>query len=234
MAGLGAYLAEKRISREMLNLPVNPESRNQIALKIGKNWECLATCIGISSQEVFDLKEMYPNSPQDQRLGMMNRWEELYGSEATYLKLIEGLEQTGRRDLTELLIRVVMSRPAFSKARDEEGRLNVASILNTDGVPASTHNPSTDKPGYLPLRRDPISHISMPSHYDDFGMHMGTPSGPHSEPAKKHVERPLFSSSLPGLENAVVRRAAFTPVSDRISSEAMGHNEIKMFRNHYR
>ena len=237
MAELGVYLAEKGISKEMLNIPINRESRNQVALRIGKNWESLATCIGIPSQEVFDLKETYPTSPQDQRLGMMNRWEELYGSMATYLKLIEGLEQTGRRDLTEFLVGIFNGSP-FNKVKDEEFRQKAASELNKDrSVPShtTTHNSSSNKPGYLPLR-DPNSGSLMLSHNDQLGL-MGV-CGPQSEPVKKQVNSPgrLFWSSPPcnfkGQENAVVRRAAITP--ETISAAAMGQNDLKMFRNHYR
>ena len=106
MAELDAFLAGKEVTREHLNKLVKPEHRNEIALKIGKDWETLATCIGIISQEVYDIKETYPDSPRDQRLAMMNRWDELYRSGATYFKLIQGLEQTGRRDLTEVLVTV--------------------------------------------------------------------------------------------------------------------------------
>ena len=237
MAEVSAYLAEKGISKALLNAPVNRESRNQVALRIGKNWESLATCIGIASQEVFDLKETYPNSPQYQRLGMMNRWEELYGSEATYLKLIDGLEQTGRRDLTEFLIGVVMNRPPFGKAKsDEEGRQNPPGMkLNTDGVPSSILNAPgpANKPGYLPLR-DP-NRSDMLSHYDELGM---STWGPHSEPVKKQVNSPgrmFWMSPQGGPENvAVERRAAVTPERISSSSEAMGHNDVKMFRNRYR
>ena len=235
MAELGAYLAEKGISKEMLNIPINHESRNQVALRIGKNWESLATCIGIPSQEVFDLKEMYPNNPQDQRLGMMNRWEELYGSDATYLKLIEGLEQTGRRDLTEVLVGIFVNELLFSRAKDKEGRkLKTASKLNTDGVPSSIHNSPANKPGYLPLR-DLSSGSSMLGYYDQLGMGA---RGPQSEPVKRQLNSPgrLVWSSPPhnfkGQENAVVRKAAITP--ERISTGAMGQNDLKMFRNHYR
>ena len=34
---------------------------------------------------------------------MLRRWKQLYGKEATYLKLAEGLRQVGRRDLIELV-----------------------------------------------------------------------------------------------------------------------------------
>ena len=37
------------------------------------------------------------------RLALIRRWEELYGSEPTYLKIIQGLELLGRRDHTEFL-----------------------------------------------------------------------------------------------------------------------------------
>ena len=123
MAGLDVFLASKGVTKEELNKAINLEQRNEIAIKIGKDWETLATCIGIAPQEVFDLKETYPNSPKDQRLGMMNRWEELYGSEATYLKLIEGLEQIGRRSLTEFLLKMKLeSRVSPSVKEDRQPR----------------------------------------------------------------------------------------------------------------
>ena len=232
MAELGAYLAERGISKEILSIPVSPEYRNLVALRIGKNWESLATCIGIPSEEVFDLKETYPTSPQDQRLGMMKRWEEMYASEATHLKLIQGLEQTGRRDLTEFLINVVVKGPPVCKVKGEEGKQQNATSYK-HGAP-----PPINKPGYLPLR-DPSQSAALHSHYGDVGM--GT-SGPHSEPVNKQVNSPgrMFWNSPPGSakwpENvppaAVIRRAVVTP--ERPLTEAMGRNDLKMFRNHYR
>ena len=79
----------------------------------------MATCIGMPSQETSDLIETYPNNPKNQRLGMMNRWEELYGSEATYLKLIKGLEQTGRRDLTEFLVKLKLEQTGVSSVKKD-------------------------------------------------------------------------------------------------------------------
>jgi hypothetical protein len=106
MAELDVFLVSKGVTKEQLNKAINLEHRNEIAMKIGEDWETLATCIGMPSQETSDLKEIYPDNPKNQRLGMMSRWKELYGSEATYLKLIQGLEQTGRRDLTEFLVKL--------------------------------------------------------------------------------------------------------------------------------
>lgn len=42
--------------------------------------------------------------PLDRRLAMMRRWHKLWGSEATYLRLIKGLRQIGRRDLIDRLM----------------------------------------------------------------------------------------------------------------------------------
>ena len=41
------------------------------------------------------------------RLAMMRRWHELYGREATYLRLVEGLRQIGRRDLIEFVVGIL-------------------------------------------------------------------------------------------------------------------------------
>ena len=105
MAELDVFLASKGVPKEQLKKPIKLEHRNDIAVKIGEHWESLATCIGMPSLEVHDLIETHPKNPKDQRLGMMNRWEQINGSEATYLKLIEGLEQIGRRDITEFLVK---------------------------------------------------------------------------------------------------------------------------------
>ena len=104
-------LARTGVTRKELNRPLREDHRNDIAVRIGKDWESLATFIGVAPQDVYDIIEVYPPenpavSPRDRRLALMRRWEELYGSEATYLKLIQGLEQLGRRDLSELLIRL--------------------------------------------------------------------------------------------------------------------------------
>ena len=119
MAELDVFLASKGVTKEELNKAINLDHRNEIALKIGKDWETLATCIGMPSQETSDLIETYPSNPKNQRLGMMNRWEELYGSEATYLKLIKGLEQTGRRDLTEFLVKLKLGQTGVSSVKKD-------------------------------------------------------------------------------------------------------------------
>ena len=90
------------ISEETLKCVVSSKHRKEIAKRVGDDWESLATFIDISSVDVDDIKEKY-EEPLDRRLAMMRRWHELWGSEATYLRLVEGLRQIGRRDLIEFL-----------------------------------------------------------------------------------------------------------------------------------
>ena len=65
-----------------------------IAIKIGKEWQTLATFIGISDTDVNDIKERHQEL-QDRRLALLKKkWKKFYGSEATYVKLAHGLEST--------------------------------------------------------------------------------------------------------------------------------------------
>ena len=90
------------IRKETLKCVVSDKHRNEIAKRVGDAWESLATFIGVSNVDVDDIKEKYVQ-PLDRRLAMMRRWHELWGSEATYQRLVEGLRQIGRRDLIEFL-----------------------------------------------------------------------------------------------------------------------------------
>ena len=91
------------MSREILDRPIVDNYRNIITRDIGGAWESLGTFIGLSSGDIDDIKEEC-KKPLDRRLAMMRRWHELWGKEATYLKLAEGLRQIGRRDLIEKII----------------------------------------------------------------------------------------------------------------------------------
>ena len=95
---LESILRDNGMSKETLKRSTTKDHRNKIAQKIGRDWESLATIIGVPSEDVYDIKEEY-GKPLDRRLAMMRRWHELWGEEATYLKLVEGLRQIGRRDL---------------------------------------------------------------------------------------------------------------------------------------
>ena len=82
---------------------VSEEHRLKIAQDIGADWETLAIFIGVSDVEVSDIKQVHTREIL-RRNTLMRRWQQLYGSEATYLKLMNGLMQVGRTDLIESLL----------------------------------------------------------------------------------------------------------------------------------
>ena len=90
------------MSEKELMCTVSEKHRNEIANEIGGDWESLATFIGVPPKDVDGTKDTY-RKPLDRRLAMMKRWHELWGRDATYSRLVEGLRQIGRRDLIELL-----------------------------------------------------------------------------------------------------------------------------------
>ena len=102
MAQLDALLLTHGLRRETLKCVVSEEHRNEIANRVGGDWESLATFVGVPSGDIDDIKEEH-RKPLDRRLAMMRRWYELTGKEATYLRLIEGLKQIGRKDLIEFI-----------------------------------------------------------------------------------------------------------------------------------
>ena len=95
------FLASKALASQDLSKPMKAECQNEVALRIGEDWESLATFIGIPDQDVHDIKEKFPRNPRDQRLALMKRWRQMYGGKASYLMMIKGLEQLGRRDIVE-------------------------------------------------------------------------------------------------------------------------------------
>ena len=102
---LDELLAARGLSRESLERRVvTEEHRHKIAQDIGADWETLASYMGVPAQDVDDIKDSEHTQPVYRRLALMRRWHQLYGSEATYLKLINGLIQVGRRDLIESLL----------------------------------------------------------------------------------------------------------------------------------
>lgn len=104
---LDQLMYNKGLSKQALRRKtVTSQHRYEIGQKIGQSWELLASQIGIPPQDVQDIKETYPLLAQqcDMRSAMMNKWYELYGSDASYLKLMEGLERVGRRDLIESVL----------------------------------------------------------------------------------------------------------------------------------
>ena len=100
---LESILKTYDVSKESLKRSTIEDHRNKIAQKVGGDWESLATFIGVPPEDVDDIKVKY-REPLVRRLAMMRRWYELWGKEATYLRLVEGLRLIGRTDLIEFVL----------------------------------------------------------------------------------------------------------------------------------
>ena len=104
MMALDKLITASGLSREALERRVvSEEHRLKIAMEIGKDWEILATFIGVPPEDVYDIKQEHTQQV-NMRVSLMRRWHELYGREATYLKLINGLMKVRRRDLIDSLL----------------------------------------------------------------------------------------------------------------------------------
>ena len=103
MVELDPLLQTLGVRGETLKRVVSEKHRYEIAKRIGGDWESLATFIGVPNGDIDDIKEEH-RKPLDRRLAMMRRWHELTGKEATYLRLIEGLRQIGKKDLIEHVV----------------------------------------------------------------------------------------------------------------------------------
>lgn len=102
---LDDYLATHwaSISKEELKQPVPTVLGNKVAPQIDE-WECLANFISVPQVEVHDITVKYRNHPRNQPLALIKRWREIHGQNATYIMLIEGLEQIGKRDIIETIL----------------------------------------------------------------------------------------------------------------------------------
>ena len=103
---LNSLIKESGLTKDDLNKPMKPEHYDKIATLVGQDWESLATAIGFEEFEVNDIKEAYHHrEPRDGRIALLRKWKKKYGSDATYAKMIHGLEEVRNRKLTELVIR---------------------------------------------------------------------------------------------------------------------------------
>ena len=103
---LDNLLAEKGLTKDELMKKVEAEHLRKIAPHLyGEKWELLAPEIGLGDKDVSDIKEKHKD-PEVRRKTFLKKWSEGKGSDATYLKLIEGLESCGNRNLTEEVLQL--------------------------------------------------------------------------------------------------------------------------------
>ena len=111
MANLDMLLIKMGLTKEDVNTPVNDQILDMTFNDFREDWEweCLGTSIGVADDIIHDIKIVKTASECNLPLALLKRWKQLYGSEATYFKLFEGLETVGRRDLTEKVCRHILT-----------------------------------------------------------------------------------------------------------------------------
>ena len=114
------------LAKEELERPADDHLLDQISTDpdLEVQLECLATSIDITTTEVYDIRQSEPSASRCRAL--FKRWKQRYGSEATYAKLIKGLEDpsNGRRDLTEVVLKYVAGTLLQEKTVKERFRLS--------------------------------------------------------------------------------------------------------------
>ncbi len=101
-----SILIKKGLPRHQHTIPCPTDQCNELAMKLDR-WELLAPFIGLSEGDCTAIKKNN-SSYELQRLAMIRKWQKMYGSEATYLKLALGLEKIQRIDLVEYLCTLIM------------------------------------------------------------------------------------------------------------------------------
>ena len=103
LKSLSDLIKENGLTEYDLNKPMTFKHCNKIAIRIGEDWERLATYIEIDTVEVDHIKEEHCRA-KDRRLALLREWKRKFGNDATYAKMIQSLEEIGNRELTEFLL----------------------------------------------------------------------------------------------------------------------------------
>ena len=84
------------------NRPCTDEHLRQISLSI-TDWLGMAPFLHLSSADQENIKAFAPQSIQAQKVQMLERWKQKFGTAATYRKLSESFLQCGRQDLVDII-----------------------------------------------------------------------------------------------------------------------------------
>jgi hypothetical protein len=128
---LSSLMKEKGLTDVDLNQPIKCEHCDQIAILLGQDWESLAPLIGFGKYEVDDIKEEYHyQKPKRQRIALLKKWKIKFGSDATYAKMVRGLETIENRELTEIVMSLCTERKLRNST--EPHYVDIADIKNDD------------------------------------------------------------------------------------------------------